>query len=130
MWDRLVESRRDPSDLFAAVSEAMTAVRGALPEQDDLNLQREAAMRHGIRVALKGGFETIAVVCGAWHAPTLEHLPSAAEDARTLKRLPRPMKTAAAWVPWTYERLASESGYGAGIESPGWYEHLWSAAEP
>ena len=30
-WDRLVESRRDPADLFAAVSEAMTAVRGALP---------------------------------------------------------------------------------------------------
>jgi hypothetical protein len=34
-WDRLVESRRDPGELFAAVSEAMTAVRGALPENDD-----------------------------------------------------------------------------------------------
>jgi hypothetical protein len=40
------------------------------------------------------------------------------------------MKTAAAWVPWTYERLASESGYGAGVVSPGWYEHLWSGSEP
>jgi hypothetical protein len=40
------------------------------------------------------------------------------------------MKTAAAWVPWTYERLAAESGYGAGIVSPGWYEHLWAGAEP
>ena len=130
MWDRLVESRRDSSDLFAAVSEAMTAVRGALPEEDDLTLQREAAMRRGIREARKAGHERIVVVCGAWHAPALTDMPTAAEDDRTLKGLPRPMKTAAAWVPWTFERLAAESGYGAGIESPGWYAHLWSGAEP
>jgi hypothetical protein len=130
MWDRLVESRRDPSDLFAAVAEAMTAVRGALPETDVLTLQREAAMRRGIREARKEGFATVAVVCGAWHAPALATMPTAAEDERVLKALPKAMKTAAAWVPWTYDRLAAESGYGAGIESPGWYEHLWSGSEP
>ena len=130
MWDRLVESRRGPGDLFAAVSEAMTAVRGAVPEEDGLTLQREAQMRRGIREATKQGFTKVAVVCGAWHAPALEKLPSAAEDDRTLKALPKPVKTAAAWVPWTFDRLASESGYGAGIESPGWYAHLWSGAEP
>ena len=129
-WDRLVESRRDPGDLFAAVSEAMTAVRGAIPEAETLTLQREAAMRRGIRQAAKDGFTNVAVVCGAWHAPALEKLPSAAEDARTLKTLPKAMKTAAAWVPWTFDRLAAESGYGAGIESPGWYAHLWSGADP
>ena len=129
-WDRLVESRRDPGDLFAAVSEAMTAVRGAIPEAEMLTLQREAAMRRGIRQAAKDSFTNVAVVCGAWHAPALEKLPSAAEDARTLKTLPKAMKTAAAWVPWTFDRLAAESGYGAGIESPGWYAHLWSGAEP
>jgi hypothetical protein len=130
MWDRLVESRRDSADLFAAVSEAMTAVRGELPETDDLTLQREAAMRRGIREARRQGLENVAVVCGAWHAPALETLPAAAQDDRLLKTLPRPMKTAAAWVPWTYDRLAAESGYGAGIESPGWYEHLWTGTEP
>jgi hypothetical protein len=129
-WDRLVESRRDPGDLFAAVSEAMTAVRGVLPEEDSLTLQREAAMRRGIRQAAKDGFTNLAVVCGAWHAPALEKLPSAAEDDRTLRALPKPMKTAAAWVPWTFDRLAAESGYGAGVESPGWYAHLWSGQEP
>ena len=130
MWDRLVESRRDSSDLFAAVAEAMTAVRGALPEEDDLTLQREAAMRRAIRAARKQGHDRIVVVCGAWHAPALADLPPAAADDRVLRALPRPLKTAAAWVPWTYDRLASESGYGAGIESPGWYAHLWSGAEP
>ena len=129
LWDRLVESRRDAGDVFAAVSEAMAAVREALPERDTLTLQREAAMRRGIRDAARE-FENVAVVCGAWHAPALETLPSAAEDDRTLKGLPRPTRVAAAWVPWTYDRLAMESGYGAGIESPGWYEHLWSGTEP
>jgi hypothetical protein len=130
MWDRLVESRRSPGDLFAAVAEAMTAVRGALPERDDVTLQREAAMRRAIRVATKEGLTNVVVVCGAWHAPALEMLPPAAHDDRVLKALPRPLKTAAAWVPWTYDRLAAESGYGAGIQSPGWYEHLWSGTEP
>ena len=105
-WDRLVESRRTPGDLFAAVLDAMAAVRDALSERDPLTLQREAWMRRGIRESTREGFERIAVVCGAWHAPVLDRLPSAAEDSRILKGLPRAIKTAAAWVPWTYERLA------------------------
>jgi hypothetical protein len=129
-WDRLVESRRTPGDLFAAVLEAIGALREAIPERDTLTLQREAWMRRGIREARREGFERIAVVCGAWHAPALDRLPTAAADARVLRPLPRALRTAAAWVPWTYERLATESGYGAGIDSPGWYEHLWSGTEP
>jgi len=35
------------------------------------------------------------------------------------------VKTNAAWVPWSYERLSYASGYGAGVESPTWYELLW-----
>ena len=108
----------------------MTAVRDALPEGESLTLQREAAMRRGIREATKQGFTNVAVVCGAWHAPALEKLPPAAQDDRILRALPKAMKTAAAWVPWTFDRLAAESGYGAGVESPGWYAHLWSGTEP
>jgi len=28
-------------------------------------------------------------------------------------------------VPWTHSRLSYHSGYGAGINSPGWYQHLF-----
>ena len=38
-------------------------------------------------------------------------------------------KAALAWVPWTHSRLASASGYGAGITSPGWYQHLFSVPD-
>src|SRR5262249_24578 len=40
---------------------------------------------------------------------------------RGLKRI----KVEATWVPWTALRLAYTSGYGAGVESPAWYRHLW-----
>jgi hypothetical protein len=30
------------------------------------------------------------------------------------------------WVPWTHGRLASWTGYGAGVTSPGWYHHLFT----
>ncbi len=129
-WDRLVESRRTAADVFEAIREAMTAVRGELPDEDPLNEVREAAMRRAVREAEKQGHEQIAVVCGAWHAPAIVDRPTAAHDDRLLRTMPRPIKVAAAWVPWTYARLAAESGYGAGILSPGWYEHLWSGKEP
>ena len=38
-------------------------------------------------------------------------------------------KISATWIPWTHARLAYSSGYGAGITSPGWYHHLWTAPD-
>ena len=32
-------------------------------------------------------------------------------------------------MPWTHSRLATASGYGAGITSPGWYHHLFTAPD-
>ena len=84
-------------------------------------------MRKVLRRAVKDGFERIAVVCGAWHVPALQDLPSAAADDRLLRGLPK-VKAALTWVPWTYGRLAYASGYGAGIRSPGWYDHLFASS--
>jgi hypothetical protein len=53
-------------------------------------------------------------------------MPPAGPDAALLKGMAR-VKVEAAWAPWTYGRLLAASGYGAGIDSPGWYHHLWSA---
>ena len=32
-------------------------------------------------------------------------------------------------MPWTYGLLARESGYGAGVDSPAWYDQLFDVAE-
>jgi hypothetical protein len=128
-WDHMVEQRRDATDLFAAILEAMTALREELPPSDDpMEAPREAFMRKTIREAQRDGFQRIAVVCGAWHAPALAHMPPPKDDNAILKGLPK-VKTQATWVPWTYSRLSYSSGYGAGIESPGWYHHLWTTPD-
>jgi hypothetical protein len=83
-------------------------------------------MRTVLRAATRDR-ERVAVVCGAWHAPALVgKLPPASQDARLLRGLPK-AKVATTWVPWTHSRLSAASGYGAGIASPGWYQHLFSS---
>ncbi|MFC8531100.1 DUF5682 family protein [Nocardia sp. NPDC057227] len=96
---------------------------------DTQTLRREAYMRQTMRKALREGAQRLAVVCGAWHAPALDGpLGPAAPDTRLLTGLPK-VKTASTWVPWTHSRLATASGYGAGITSPGWYHHLFTETE-
>jgi Family of unknown function (DUF5682) len=127
-WEYLVEQRHDSSDLFAAILEAMTALRQELTTEHDDNydLIREAYMRQCLRRAESEGFQKSAVVCGAWHSPELvQPWPTAKDDADRLKSLTK-TKIQATWVPWTYGRLSIASGYGAGVESPGWYHHLWT----
>ncbi|NTW00591.1 MAG: hypothetical protein HGA19_04695 [Oscillochloris sp.] len=123
-WEHMVEQRRDSSDIFAAILEAMTALRADAPAPEPTEARREAWMRQTIRSAISEGFQRIAVVCGAWHGPALIELCDKKGDTALLKGLPK-AKTQATWAPWTYGRLAYTSGYGAGIESPGWYDHLW-----
>lgn len=86
-------------------------------------------MRRTLRATMKAGHERVAVVCGAWHAPAVTlPLPPANADAATLRGMPK-RKVTVTWVPWTHERLAAASGYGAGITSAGWYHHLWTAPD-
>src|SRR3546814_795473 len=104
----------------------MEALRETVPI-DEETAHREAYMRQVLRKTWKDGAERLAVVCGAWHAPALVGaLGPAAPDARILKGMSK-VKTSLTWVPWTHSRLASASGYGAGITSPGWYHHLFTA---
>ena len=84
---------------------------------------REAWMRQTIRAAIRE-FTNVAVVCGAWHAPALAKMPAAKDDAALLQGLTK-TKVQCTWVPWSYSRMTYWSGYGAGVASPGWYEHLW-----
>ena len=127
-WEHFVEHRRDSRDVFQGILELMTALREETdkisPLDRDNNPLREASMRMIVRAAQKQGYQNIAVVCGAWHAPKLQQLDDFKEDANLLKGLTQ-TTVSATWVPWTYSRLTRASGYGAGIESPGWYEHIW-----
>ncbi|GGS70848.1 DUF5682 family protein [Nonomuraea spiralis] len=125
-WEDVVEHRGDTP--FEVIAEAMAAVReGHVPVGREA--RREAYMRRTLRAAIKEGFGVVAVVCGAWHVPALAGpLPPAAADNALLRGMPK-VKAELTWVPWTYGRLASWSGYGAGIASPGWYHHLFTVPD-
>ncbi len=125
-WEDVIEHRGEGLPAFGAVAEAMTAVRsGTVPSTTEE--RREAHMRKRIRTALKD-HDHVVVVCGAWHVPVLDVTApgstTATADNATLRGLPK-VKVAVSWVPWTHERLATASGYGAGVRSPGWYDHVF-----
>ena len=71
-WEHQIERRSDATGLFAAILEAMRSVREGGAEVRERDLLREACMRKTLRGVVKEGFEKIAVVCGAWHAPVLD----------------------------------------------------------
>ncbi|MFF3602610.1 DUF5682 family protein [Streptomyces sp. NPDC002463] len=130
-WEDVVELRADgdPTAPFTALAEAMGALRetyghGGHPR----DLVREAHMRLKLRAARKEFGDSVAVVCGAWHVPALTRRTTVAADKALLKGLPR-AKAELTWVPWTHRRLARRSGYGAGIDAPGWYAHLFAAPD-
>ncbi|MFE5660558.1 DUF5682 family protein [Streptomyces sp. NPDC056517] len=130
-WEDVVELRGDddPTAPFEALAEAMGALREAYGHGGHpRDLVREAHMRIRLRAARKEFGDAVAVVCGAWHVPALTRKTTVAADRALLKGLPK-VKTEMTWVPWTHRRLARRSGYGAGIEAPGWYAHLFAAPD-
>ncbi|WP_455001445.1 DUF5682 family protein [Cardiobacterium hominis] len=123
-WEALVEQRRDSTEIFAAVAEAVSALREARGDTDPRDALREAWMRKTLRQAEKT-YRRIAVVCGAWHVSALAAKIAAKDDNALLKGLPK-TKVDCTWIPWTHSRLSLKSGYGAGLAAPGWYAHLWA----
>ena len=129
-WDDVVETRSEEG-IFEAIAEAMTVLRDEVGDNSPdaaRDERREAYMRQVLRKTLKrDGVHKVAVICGAWHVPALRgKLPPASADSGILKGMKK-TRTKLAWVPWTHSRLSFASGYAAGVVSPGWYHHLFTA---
>lgn len=127
-WEEQFEKRHSGPDVFKALLELVTALR---EEQilEPVEAKREAWMRQTLREEQKLGRGSVAVICGAWHAPALATLPTAKSDTELLRGMPK-VNVSATWLPWTHRRLTYASGYGAGIHSPGYYEYLWTLTHP
>ena len=123
-WRDVVEENPEPGPIFAAIADAMAALREAAAPAEGHEAAREAHMRLEIAKAAKETDGAVAVVCGAWHVPALQAKVAATADRALLKGAPK-QKVAATWAPWTSPRLAFASGYGAGVVAPGWCQHLW-----
>ncbi len=130
-WEVLFESQDNEIDIFDAILEMISILRTQLNRAEDMEtLRREAYMRKITRQAMNEGFQKIAIVCGAWHSPIFAQLDQypVKKDNALLKGIKK-VKTAATWIPWTYERIATQSGYRAGVLAPAWYELLFLRRE-
>lgn len=125
-WEHHFENNHesDAGEYFQTIMNLMQTLRETYPPHPRNDL-REAFMREAIREAMKEGKENIVFICGAWHAPALlEHTTKKREDNALMKKLPK-RQVICSLIPWMNQRLSWQSGYGAGIASPGWAEHVW-----
>ena len=84
---------------------------------------REAYMRQQIKNAVDSGVkpDNIVVVTGSYH---VEGLKSWQEHDEDLTRMPR-AEANHTLMPYSYYRLSTRAGYGAGNKAPAYYALLW-----
>ena len=97
----------------------------AAPSEFAYNLIREACMRREIQKTISEGNkpENIVVVVGAYHVSGIQAALPPMSDAE-LKSIPR-VETMMTLMPYSYLRLSSRTGYGAGNMAPFYYERMW-----
>jgi len=126
-WWEITFEQAEENETFEIILDMMRTLRRELNREETREtLLREAHMRKMIRQAMKEGYQQIAVVCGAWHAPVLQDVQQikASTDNKLLRGLKK-VKAAVTWIPWSYGRLARQGGYRAGVVSPAWYALLF-----
>ncbi|WP_018758341.1 DUF5682 family protein [Paenibacillus terrigena] len=132
-WERNYELNPSKGVYREAIIAFSTQMR-ELTEEDErqhqrveyaYNAVREAYMRRQIQDTIAAGHEPnrIVVVCGAYHAAAL------AQDSYVMTdqewtHLPS-RKTKLTLMPYSYYKLSSMSGYGAGNHAPHYYEMMW-----
>jgi len=89
------------------------------------NLVREAFMRRRVAEVLAGGVpqDKVVAVVGAFHAPVLSGDFPAMTDAELASLRRRPSKLTL--MPYSYFKLSSQSGYGAGNHAPAYFDLYW-----
>ena len=93
------------------------------------NLVREAFMRRRIEETIARGHDPAKIVAvgGAFHAPVLRgDYPAMTDDE--LASLPK-RSSQLTLMPYSYFKLSSQSGYGAGNQAPAYFELLWQALD-
>lgn len=99
----------------------------AAPYDFSYNLIREAHMRREIARAISEGFkpEDIVVIVGAYHVLGIDMTlpPMSDEELNKIPKVPSQLTL----MPYSYLRLSSRTGYGAGNKAPYYFELMWQA---
>ncbi len=132
-WERNFEQLSEPDTYRQAIHAFSNEMRQMSEEEERAftplaaahNDIREAYMRIRIKEAIAGGIpaERIVVVTGAYHVTALEAGLAGMTDkeAASLPSIP----TKLTLMPYSYYKLSSHSGYGAGNLAPSYYGLAW-----
>ena len=127
-WERYFEHNLNPNAYQTAAWEFGRSLReldNQSPAETAENLIRESFMRRQIQNALAAGHDSdkIVVVTGAYHASALATAGEAMTDEE-IAGLPR-LGSKLTLMPYSYYKLSTQSGYGAGNHGPAYFEILW-----
>ncbi|WP_199186901.1 DUF5682 family protein [Blastopirellula marina] len=129
-WERQFEHNTSGGSYRGGTLEFGQAVRELeedRPRWRAENLIREAYMRRRIEETIAAGTapEKIVAVVGAFHATALSpDLPPMTDDELASLRRRASKLTL---MPYSYFKLSSQSGYGAGNHAPAYFELMWDA---
>ncbi|MCL6603631.1 MAG: DUF5682 family protein [Paenibacillus sp.] len=125
------EAYRDVILCFSAEMRALTEEKEKWeqPAEFAYNYVRESYMRRQIKETIAAGHDPnkIVVICGAYHAAALADLTQSMSDEE-LSTLPS-RSTKLTLMPYSYYKLSTMSGYGAGNGAPHYFEMMWEAME-
>jgi len=128
-WERHFEQLREKDTYWNATQaygQELRTLEDFSTRMAAENLVREAYMRRKIQQAIADGFkpEQIVVVTGAFHASVLgpEHPPMTDDELAKLRRRESKMTL----MPYSFFKLSSQSGYGAGNHAPAYFEMVWN----
>lgn len=133
-WERQFEHNMQPDAYRQAIYQFSAQMR-QLTEQQEWELApqeaayneiREAYMRRQVQKAIDEGHHPnrIVVVTGAHHASAFDHLNASVMTDQQIQSLPK-VTTKITLMPYSYYKLSTQSGYGAGNQAPAYYELLW-----
>ena len=121
-WEYRFEHSGNYEDFIAAAEEYGKSIR-EFSESDERNELREAYMRRRIKET-EEKYGTTAVITGAFHTSGIKDKPCSDADIKLTSKL-KTVGSKATLMPYSYYRLSSRSGYGAGSKAPAYYEMLW-----
>lgn len=132
-WEKNFEHNRNKDAYRATIYKFSQGIRKLSEDNERIsdsrgyveNIVREAYMRRQIVRILKNGYDPqkVVVITGAYHSSALckELSPMSDEEWRSLPR----RESRLTLMPYSYFKLSTQSGYGAGNKAPAYYEMLW-----
>lgn len=124
-WERNFEHNLNEDTFRLGMMELSKNIRMFTETKDSesaRDIVREAFMKN--QISKLSGYDKMVIVTGAYHTSSLLNENTIALTDKEIKDLPH-KPSSLTLMPYSYYRLSSQSGYGAGNKAPNYYKMMW-----